>query len=312
MRKFLSCVLCAILAISAMAVSAYAEETNNAVSEDSYRDEFIGALMNEESLWVDPYDVAYYEIQFIDLNFDGKKEFVVQYYGNGTVHGSDIYSFDNGSVRKVENDDSGMIVQTESLKGYYDSTADSYKMIGSYVERAGIVGTIYCSNFELLYNTDSQSLKANVYSRNEVKTDTATAIETTTYYSADDKAVAEEEYNSINDEVISGLVDVNLKFEKEDVRKYKTLSISEKKEKLEWLYGSSSYDNNTVEPPTPNPDNNDNNNDNNNNNTNTNTDNTIKSPKTGDSTNVGGMLAVLLASGAAAVLAGRKSRKEDI
>ncbi len=318
MRKFLAFALCAILVISSMAVSASADETENVASGNSYRDEFIGALLNEEEVWVKPNNENYYEMQFIDLNFDGKKEFVVQYHASGNVHGgSDIYSLDNGSVRKLEYDNSDIIVQTENLKGYYDSTTDSYKMIGSYEKSAGFIGDVYYYNFKLIYNPDNQSLNTEVYSRYEKKKGASNVIGTTTYYSADDKVITEEEYNSINSAVVSGFSDIDLKFEKEDVREYKTLSNSDKKEKLEWLYG---YDNVEPEPnsepvskPIPNTDS-DKKDDEQNNNTNNNTtttSTTVKSPQTGAANNYAAILAVVIAGGAAAAFAGFK-RREDI
>ena len=130
MRKFLAFALCAILVISSMAVSASAEEAENVASGNSYRDEFISALMNEESLW-DLNDFTH-EMQFIDLNFDGKKEFLVDYDVNSYNKISYIYSFDNGSVREIGNDNSNIFVQTDNLKSYYNSTTDTYKMMGSY------------------------------------------------------------------------------------------------------------------------------------------------------------------------------------
>lgn len=327
MRKFLAFALCAILVISSMAVSASAEEAENVASGNSYRDEFISALMNEESLW-DLNDFTH-EMQFIDLNFDGKKEFLVDYDVNSYNKISYIYSFDNGSVREIGNDNSNIFVQTDNLKSYYNSTTDTYKMMGSYKKTNGAIGDIYYYNFELFYNADSQSLKTDVHSRYEKTRGLNGAEETTTYYSADNNVITEEEYNSINSAIVSGFSDIDLKFKKASVIEYRNLSTSDKKEKLEWLYGSDNVEPEPTPEPTPKPipntdddkkddnNNNDNNTKNTTNNTNNtnninNTNNTVKSPSTNAKNNyVAALFAVILAGGAAAVLSGSK-RKEDI
>jgi len=319
MRKLLSCVLCAVLTISA-AASASAEEVNKTAGGDSYRDEFIGALIKEDNSWTENYAAMLKsDIQFIDLNFDGKKEFVVQYYAMDDLHKSDIYSLDNGVVRKVEYENSDIAVQTEGLKGYYDSAAKDYMMIGSYVTKTGYIETKYCDNFVLLYDPDNYSLKTDVHSGYEISGETNAESNKTTYYSVDKNVISEEEYNSINSAVVSGYSDINLKFEKEDLRAYRALSNSEKKEKLEWLYGSSAYDDTEKSESEPKPipdtdkesDNGKDNNNNSNNSNNSNNNSSIKSPQTGVESSFKGVLAVILAGGAVAFFAAKKS-KEDI
>lgn len=235
------------------------------------------------------------------------------------MHKSDIYSLDNGVVRKVEYENSDIAVQTEGLKGYYDSAAKDYKMIGSYVTKTGYIETKYCDNFVLLYDPDNYSLKTDVHSGYEISGETNAESNKTTYYSVDKNVISEEEYNSINSAVVSGYSDINLKFEKEDLRAYRALSNSEKKEKLEWLYGSSAYDDTEKSESEPKPipdtdkesDNGKDNNNNSNNSNNSNNNSSIKSPQTGVESSFKGVLAVILAGGAVAFFAAKKS-KEDI
>lgn len=211
--------------------------TDSDIDNKSYRDKFISALLESEAEWIDNSEAIHSEIQFIDLNFDGVSELLVQYYGNGLSHGSEVYSLVENKVQKLKNSQD-LVVQAEGLNGYFDSTSKAYRMFGFCYRGTMWEGEAY--NYELKYSSNEISYTTLITTHYEKDSDQG--VDNITYYSSNDEIISEVEYNRENAKILDNLVNVNIKYEKIDRREYVVFSFAEKKAVLEKLYDSFSYD----------------------------------------------------------------------
>ena len=200
---------------------------------EKYKNNIINAVLNMESEWSQFEGLQVSNIMFIDTNFDGKLEFVVQdVQHNSTTPGGNVYLLSgNNKLSKY-----GRIVDYE-LKAYYDSAANKYKLFGSTYMHIDVASNS-TSNVEYIYN-DSE-LNVEVYSIKNYYNYTGTPK--IDYYNKNSNVISESEYNKINSDKLKNCVDVNMTYSRISYNEFKNMRFSEKQEALEKSYDSFTYD----------------------------------------------------------------------
>ena len=124
---------------------------------DKTRDDFINYLMNNQSKWL-PQDkgiqmMAQSGFEFIDLDFDGVPELVVQESGGtGCNFDAKVYSFKNGKF--VQASYSENYIQND-LEFYYNKNSKKYEVIGTSIKARGTVNDHSFGKFQLIYKDSS-------------------------------------------------------------------------------------------------------------------------------------------------------------
>ena len=121
------------------------------MKEDKYKEDFINALLNSKNQWNTNKSFA-----FIDLDFDGKPELLINDYLNGKMvyH---VYSYSDGQIKKSDNDIGTQ--KYESLEAYYNSNSNSYK----WTSTTETVDYSWEANRDYYYGTAFTKLESNEY-----------------------------------------------------------------------------------------------------------------------------------------------------
>ncbi|MBE6824201.1 MAG: hypothetical protein E7513_02525 [Ruminococcaceae bacterium] len=230
-------------------------------SAASYKDNIINAVLNNQSKWYDSYLAykGYYgcgSIEFIDLNFDGNLEFIVNYPCSDIGDSyRDIYYYENGKLIESYGGDhspDGTYVGYLgfSLDAYYDKSTGGYKLLGTSMLNMGEGNDTVYANYTLNY--DGSYITLNYYSA-----ETISSSGKTTYYD-DAKSwgntygankISKSMYNSINANVTKNCVNANLSTYKVSMQHWATYSTSKKKSLLTESYNSFSLKKTLVSKP---------------------------------------------------------------
>ena len=126
-NKLTSVFLAVIMVLGALAVAPFT------ASAASYKDEFINALMNNQSSWNTPLfgngksmtDAIY----FMDINFDGNLELISKYFpGSGGAY-VEIYGYKNNQIIHYNIDKNANLVNIFNC--YYDTVDKKYRIFGT-------------------------------------------------------------------------------------------------------------------------------------------------------------------------------------
>ncbi len=213
--------------------------------EETYKEAFINALMENEDEWYvnGGASVGYQsELTFTDLDFDGKPEFIMQ-YGGGSMRNNDAYAyyFSNNKLYKADT------LFQNNLTGYYDKSNNSYVILGNAYAKGG-VDYMWCGNFELSF--DGNNIISDYYSSYIAEDLNNTSNFMYTYFDGTNgygdvnglSKITETEYNKINELKLKNLVNINMKSEFILCSDWEKYSASEKRQALEKLYDSFTYD----------------------------------------------------------------------
>lgn len=232
MKRFAAALMCLVFTI----VPCVAGITAVA---DSYKDEFISALLESEGEWLDSFGGNLNDMYFMDLNFDGKLELGIDVTGQATYHSSLFYSYKDGTIHRLGGYDQSRIqMQSADLIAYGNADNGVYKIVGAFSNSVGFIGDTTTENYALEFDYDNSEVNYNIYSssvKNRVDN-------TYTYYSADGNIISEQEYNEINGAFLGGGIDVHMSYERENVGTYQSGNYDEKKALLYRLYDSFGYD----------------------------------------------------------------------
>lgn len=209
----------------------------------SYKDEFIDAILKSEGdLWNEEGSTSYGYFKLIDLNFDGRIEFIKQWSDDS---GYSLSSTSPAAVYYLKNN---KLVQAESwcglnneLTGYYDEVTNEYILLQPSKTFNG-----YDNNYTLYNNTlefDGIDVSEYCYTSMIKKDDDANNI----YYKGGygdntAKKITKSEYDSINFEIINNCVNINLQYDKINGLDWINYSSSQKRQALEKAYDSFTYD----------------------------------------------------------------------
>lgn len=207
------------------------------------REDFVDKLLDCKDFW-------YYSDQgdhrtapmcgFIDLDLDGNKEFIVQ-VGGGTLEPlrSFVYYYDNGEIKQAEGEFQNVLTL------YYDTKQNKYRMMNNFYssERVNVGSTFNAELFYANHKVQSYVYTAGYYSIEQ----------TWTYYllnkiscvgeaTADNKVISKEEYDQINNDLMDGLVNANMKTKFSNRRDWQNYSTQQVREALLESYDAFSYD----------------------------------------------------------------------
>lgn len=253
-KKLTSVFLAAIMVLGVLTVAPFT------ASAASYKDEFINALMNNQSLWLPKHGDSHRMLtgfEFIDLNFDGKPELLSQEAGGSMDnHTASIYYFSNGKINVaspssetvgVGNWDKALFINSFNLKYYYNKATNKYEILGSNSCAAGFAMDRWIGH--CTYTFDGKKVKTNYYSSEYKAVNINNHTETYTYYNGADsygnsssyKKISKSEYDKINSNKIKNLVDAKLKTKYIFKKDWSNYSYSQKKKALEDSYNAFSY-----------------------------------------------------------------------
>ena len=247
------------LSVFVMPMSAQAAETNTETENEKYRREFLSAMQSNESAWAPKKNVTYSQFYFMDLDFDGKDELVVWYYGGtSSLHYSDIYTYsDTGRIVKVVDSEKidyanlnpKYLVNTASFKYYYNKDEKRFFIHGTYVVRNGVWARIvksYVITFDVKKSRYLDGYNMEFYQSYHYSKDASTGQETYTYYrdsaNGTEQQVSEAQYNADYERKFKNCVDVNMVKKEILYSNYKSMTASKKKTALEESYDSFYYD----------------------------------------------------------------------
>lgn len=228
--------------------SVNTSETIATVPDESliqYREDIINAVLDKEGTTWSGSDWGEGCIQFIDFNFDGKLEFVLRCFSNGgfslsSTSPSEAFYYDGELTRA--NDWFGF---NDELTGYYNTLNKEFILLQP---KKSING--YDLNYTLYNNIiefDGMNVNDDIcYSSMEKKDDPKDNI----YYdgangyldSAMSNVITKEQYDTINADVIKDCVNINMQYDKIELRDWFNYSANQKREALEKAYDSFTYD----------------------------------------------------------------------
>lgn len=241
LRKCISLLLVCVL------VASYLTFVPVDTKATSYKDELIDAILKTENdIWSIECSTATLA-KFLDLNFDGKLEFIAQFgsddngYSLKSTANAAVYYLDNNKLVKAEN----WCGLNKELTGYYNKVNNQYFLLQPMKAFNG-----YDDNYTLYNNIlkfDGSDVSKFCYSSMEKKDNPSDNV----YYDgANGYAGAEEsnvitksQYDLINAEIIKDCVNINLKYSTIDRSSWINYSTTEKKQALENAYDSFTYDN---------------------------------------------------------------------
>ena len=247
-QKLTSVFLAAIMVLGVLTVAPFT------ASAASYKDEFINALMNNQSSWNTPlfgYGKSMTDaVYFMDINFDGNLELISKYFpGSGGAY-VEIYGYKNNQIIHYNIDKNANLVNIFNC--YYDTVDKKYRIFGTDT-------TKFCFN-----NSTSHKDKSNyelVVIGNTIYKDFYTcSCPISGYYNLYRKASpvdgyiegeynynitgpnkGSNSYNSRNSERLKNCKKVDVKTVYVGSSDWKNYSYSQKKKALEDSYNAFSY-----------------------------------------------------------------------
>ncbi|MBR1483237.1 MAG: hypothetical protein IJ598_09770 [Ruminococcus sp.] len=186
---------------------------------------------------------------FMDLDFDGVNEFIVQRDG-GTMHNFDavVYTYKNGRVSKVPCSEE--FIQNGNLRYYYNTSTGKYQILGTAAMAAGAAASRMIYNFTLTYTNGK--VTTNYYSAmyHAVPWQSESGEHEYHYYNGaqgyyegigNHSEITQAAYNSINNNKMKNLVDCNMQRKFIVQRDWNKLSASAKRQQMLEAYNTFTY-----------------------------------------------------------------------
>ena len=221
------------------------------------RDDFVNYLMNHQSEWL-PHDYmgmrAQAGFEFVDLDFDGIPELIVQESG-GTMCNVDaaIYSFKNGKLVKSKYNRNDAVQNRFNF--YYNKGTKKYEILGTAISAAGTANDHTYEKFQLKY--DGYSVTTDYFAAYYVTypMNTPNGNYSYTYYNGADsyyfgignhKKISKSNYNDILRSRFANRVNAHKRsqfiYRTASDTNWNNMSYSQKKQALLDSYDSFSYD----------------------------------------------------------------------
>lgn len=231
------------------------ESSGSEDPDDDYKDDFINALINNQTSWNTPSfgngNSMTTQIYFMDINFDGKLELITEYFPGtgGTV--VEVYGYETNNIIHYNIDKDAKLIN--SFNCYYDTAEEKYKIFGTDM-------TSFCfdtsqshkdkSNYELVVIGDTiykdfytSYCPLNGYYLLYRKGSPADGyIEGSYNYNIIGPSIDSQSYDETNSSRINNFINVNVNKKSITADDWENYSDSEKKEALEKAYDSFTYD----------------------------------------------------------------------
>ena len=215
--------------------------------------EFINYLMNHIDSWAFNDSIgmmAQSGFTFMDLDFDGVNEFIVQRHG-GTMCNFDavVYTYKNGRVTKVSGNEE--FIQNYMLNYYYNTITKKYEIHGKGILAAGTLNDHTRYDFTLSYangriTTDYYACEYDIYPMH-----TGTGRHEYHYYDGavsyydgigSHREITEEQYNAIKANKLKNCVDCHVNRQFIYQYEWNVLSAAQKRQQMLDAYNAFSYD----------------------------------------------------------------------
>lgn len=220
----------------------------NEVCAASYRENIINAVLTDESKWYDKEIVGTANqnnafIEFADLNFDGKLEFIFGYnMGTGRNNGRIVYYYSDGKLIKARDGDVnkwGGPSYYEDYSIYYDKNTGKLKNLGSSYENVSVSDWTK-GNYEMTFN--GKNVKVQYYSA--CKHSGYDYEKGFTYFNGANSRgdigkaskITEKSYNAINKSKTKNCIKLKLDTVKINLKNWKYYARSAKLQKLMQSY----------------------------------------------------------------------------
>ena len=186
---------------------------------------------------------------FMDLDFDGVNEFIVQRAG-GTMlnHDAVVYTYKNGKVTKVPSNEE--FIQNMKLDYYYNTSTKKYYIFGEAIRAEGTMNNRSLLNYTLTYaNNRITTEYYSAYWLNIAARSPSGRDEYHYYDGADgyrpgignQKEITEAQYNRINSDKLKNCVNCNMKRRFVLQYEWNPLSKAEKRRQMLDAYNAFSY-----------------------------------------------------------------------
>ena len=186
---------------------------------------------------------------FMDLDFDGVNEFIVQRAG-GTMlnHDAVVYTYKNGKVVKVPANEE--FIQNNNFQYFYNTSTKKYLIVGTAVCAEGTVNNRKIYNYSLTYANNR--ITSDYYSACFVNVAwrSPSGKDEYHYYNGADgyykgignhKEITEVQYNTINSNKLKNCVDCNMKRKFVIQYEWNPLSKAEKRRQMLDAYNAFTY-----------------------------------------------------------------------
>ena len=193
--------------------------------------------------------VAQSGFTFMDLDFDGVNEFIVQREG-GTMRNFDavVYTYKNGKVVKVPANEE--FIQNNNFQYFYNTSTKKYLIVGTAVCAEGTVNNRKIYNYSLTYANNR--ITSDYYSACFVNVAwrSPSGKDEYHYYNGADgyykgignhKEITEVQYNTINSNKLKNCVDCNMKRKFVIQYEWNPLSKAEKRRQMLDAYNAFTY-----------------------------------------------------------------------
>ena len=193
--------------------------------------------------------VAQSGFTFMDLDFDGVNEFIVQREG-GTMRNFDavVYTYKNGKVVKVPANEE--FIQNNNFQYFYNTSTKKYLIVGTAVCAEGTVNNRKIYNYSLTYANNR--ITSDYYSACFVNVAwrSPSGKDEYHYYNGADgyykgignhKEITEVQYNTISSNKLKNCVDCNMKRKFVIQYEWNTLSKAEKRRQMLDAYNAFTY-----------------------------------------------------------------------
>ena len=235
MKKILSIF---VIVCTLLSMSFFSPITTQASELKDYRTGMITAVMNNETVWASVIGNRV-ESFFMDLNFDGKNEYIVIIYGQGIMISTRIFYYDKHGFSEATDLEVMSTIDATSFKYYFHQTENRYFITGTYSFRES--NYITTNNYEFDYDLNNFLTILNYSAASRDRYSASSDYLYYKYTKGDREAVTEKAYEEANREKLKHCSDANVQYQTINYNDWKSMSRDAKKTALENSYDYFDY-----------------------------------------------------------------------
>ena len=230
MKKIISLILTLCTLLTMFTISPL---TSHASELKDYRSNIINAVLNNESDWS---SIRGNKVEsfFMDLNFDGKNEYVVVIYGQGIMLTTRIFYYGENGFSEATDDYTMSTINATSFEYYFHQTENKYLVLGTKSSKSGFMSTT-TDNYEFIYDRGITILS---YSSVKVNNQNYSYYK---YVKGESLSITKTEYDTHNSQKLKHCANANVHYKTINYSNWKAMSKEEKTEALEKSYDGFTY-----------------------------------------------------------------------